>query len=304
MDTVRVTFLGTGSIADMTRRCASTAVTLPNGDVILVDTGAGQEAMFGMRQLGIDPCRVRAIVLTHQHLDHAGGLPFVVTGIRFMSLAPGAHRGRLEICAPAQAVDQLRAVCETMFPGIFNPWCLGDRATWHACDPSQYQWGLDLLEDGTAAVATDLAPSGAAAPRAGAIATIVTMAVAHGAPPIPAQAVRIDVALPDGSMRRIVLSGDTGPNLELGKVGPEPDLLIHEASAVEALGHDVDQTATIGHVTAATAARVATRAKARRLALHHIGSAWSNNPEAARTEAAKHFAGEILLPNDLESVEI
>lgn len=304
MAPVRVTFLGTGSIADMARRCASTAVVLPGGDVILVDTGAGQEAMFGMRQLGIDPCRVRAIVLTHQHLDHAGGLPFVVTGIRFMSLAPGAHRGRLEICAPVEAVEGLRVTCETLFPGIFNPWCLGDRATWHPCDPGQYLWGLDLLEDGTAALATDLAPSGPAEPRPGAIATIATMAVAHAAPPVPAQAVRIDVAMPDGTMRRIVFSGDTGPNLDLGKVGPEPDLLVHEASSVEALGHDVDATVTIGHVTAATAGRVATRAKARRLALHHVGSTWSGRPEAARDEAALHFAGDVLVPNDLDTVEV
>jgi ribonuclease Z len=304
MDTVRVTFLGTGSIADMTRRCASTAVTLPNGDVILVDTGAGQEAIFGLRTLDIDPCRIRAIVLTHQHLDHAGGLPFVVTGIRFMSLAPGAHRGRIEICAPAPAVDGLRGMCETLYPGIFNPWCLGDRATWHGCDPWQYLWGLDLLEDGTAAVATDLAPSGPAVPRPGAIATIATMAVAHASPPLPAQAVRVDVAMPDGTMRRVVFSGDTGPNLDLGKVGPEPDLMVHEASSVEALGHDVDATATIGHVTAATAGRVATRAKAKQLALHHLGAAWSGNPEAARTEARLHFFGDIHTPNDLESVEI
>lgn len=304
MDTVRVTFLGTGSIADMTRRCASTAVTLPNGDVILVDTGAGQEAMFGLRTLGIDPCRVRAIILTHQHLDHAGGLPFMVTGIRFMSLAPGAPRGRIEICAPSPAVEGLRGMCDTLYPGIFNPWCLGDRATWHACDPWQYLWGLDLLEDGTAAVATDLAPSGPAEARPGAIATIVTMAVAHASPPLPAQAVRIDVAMPDGTMRRIVFSGDTGPNLDLGKVGPEPDLMVHEASSVEALGHDTDATSTIGHTTAATAGRVATRAKAKRLALHHLGSSWSANPEAARDEASLHFVGDIHVPHDLESVEI
>jgi ribonuclease Z len=116
--------------------------------------------------------------------------------------------------------------------------------------------------------------------------------------------VRLDVAMPDGTMRRIVFSGDTGPNLDLGKVGPEPDLMVHEASSVEALGHDTDATVTIGHVTAATAGRVATRARARRLALHHLGSSWSGNPEAARTEAAMHFAGEIHVPNDLESVEI
>jgi ribonuclease Z len=304
MAPVRVAFLGTGSIADMTRRCASTAVVLPGGDVILVDTGAGQEAMFGLRTLGIDPCRVRAIVLTHQHLDHAGGLPFVVTGIRFMSLAPGAHRGRIEICVPAPALDGLRGVCETLYPGIFNPWCLGDRATWHGCDPWQYLWGLDLREDGTAARATDLAPTGPAEPRPGAIATIVTMAVAHASPPLPSLAVRIDVAMPDGTMRRIVFSGDTGPNLDLGKVGPEPDLLVHEASSVEAVGFDADATVTIGHTSAATAARVATRAKAKRLALHHLGSGWSGNPQGAHAEAARHFVGEIVVPNDLDVVEV
>ena len=300
----RVVFLGTGSTGDPARRSASSAVVTPGGDVILVDVSGGSEIIGAMRDAALAWGRVRAIVLTHQHFDHASGLPFALFWIAIAGKSAGAAALPLEMCVPAGARHDLRAACETFFPGLYTPWWLGDRARWHGCDPGQFLWGLDLMADGTS-VTPAVIDYGPPSPLPdGVVARIVTMATSHGAPPMPAQAVRIDVAMPDGTTRRAVFSGDTGPNLELGKVGPEPNLLVHEAAAVASLGHDIDNASTIGHATAATAGRVATRAKAKRLALNHLGASWAAEPEPARAEAAANFQGEVIVPNDLDWLDL
>ena len=49
----------------------------PDGSVTLVDTGlksAPKKLLAGLREMGKAPQDVRRIVLTHAHLDHAGGL--------------------------------------------------------------------------------------------------------------------------------------------------------------------------------------------------------------------------------------
>ncbi|RLT29878.1 MAG: hypothetical protein DWI50_01615, partial [Chloroflexi bacterium] len=62
MSAVKVTFLGTGSTGDPTRRCGSTAVSLPDGTVILVDTSGGNEIWHALREASIDVARIRVII--------------------------------------------------------------------------------------------------------------------------------------------------------------------------------------------------------------------------------------------------
>ena len=46
-----------------------------SGSKILFDTGCdGPELIFNMKKLGLDPKEIDTVVLSHQHLDHIGGL--------------------------------------------------------------------------------------------------------------------------------------------------------------------------------------------------------------------------------------
>ncbi|MBB5553324.1 MBL fold metallo-hydrolase [Rhizobium lentis] len=91
----RENFLGVdaATVTDMLDRnfLSSSSVTLEqniplvkiNGKTILFDTGMGTSKIFGpttgrllksMQEAGIDPLEVDAVVLSHAHIDHTGGL--------------------------------------------------------------------------------------------------------------------------------------------------------------------------------------------------------------------------------------
>lgn len=69
---------------------------LLNGAVCL-DAGAVTEAL----SLG-EQARVRAVLLTHSHLDHVAALPFLVENLF------GRTRDPVEVAAPAEVLDSLR----------------------------------------------------------------------------------------------------------------------------------------------------------------------------------------------------
>lgn len=304
MTAVRVTFLGTGSTGDPNRRCGSTLVTLSDGTHVLVDTGGGNEILLALDAVQCDVTRIRAIVLTHQHLDHAAGLPFVLFQLAIAAVRLGADFGPIDICVPAPALHGLQVACETFFPGITNPWWLGDRVRWHGCTPQTYVWRLNCHGDGTSVVIGTPGGGGDADLEEEVYARIETMAVSHGAPPVPAQSVRIETRRHDGSRCRIVISGDTGPNLGMMQFAAHADLLIHEAIDAEALGANPITVFGIGHTTAAGAAQVATIARAKRLALHHLSVKTGQNPDVVRLEASAHFAGDVIVPHDGQSIDV
>lgn len=78
---------------------------------ILLDCGAS--SMIALKRLGIAPNDIEAILITHFHADHFGGIPFFMLDAQFFS-----KRTRpLTIAGPHGLEDWYKRVMETSFPG-------------------------------------------------------------------------------------------------------------------------------------------------------------------------------------------
>lgn len=77
---------------------------------ILIDCGAS--ALVALKAQRIDPNSVDAVVLSHLHGDHFGGLPFLMLDAQYMS-----RRERpLLIAGPPGCATRIPALMEAMFP--------------------------------------------------------------------------------------------------------------------------------------------------------------------------------------------
>lgn len=156
---------------------------------VLLDCGA--TSLAGLKRLGVDPSSVDAVVVSHLHGDHFGGLPFLVLDQQF------ARRDRsLVIGGPVGVGDRLRDAMEAFFPGSSTV---------------ERRFGLEILE---------LEPRH---PRDVVGARVESFAVDH-ASGAPALSVRITCA-----GKTIAYSGDTAWTPVLAEVADGADLFVCEA---------------------------------------------------------------------------
>jgi len=111
MSDVELRFLGTGDAFGSGGRLHScTFIRSAVGDV-LVD--CGPSCLAALRRESLDPDGVDAILLTHLHGDHFGGVPFLLMDAHY-----AAGRARpLVIAGPAGVADAVGRALEVLFPG-------------------------------------------------------------------------------------------------------------------------------------------------------------------------------------------
>jgi 7,8-dihydropterin-6-yl-methyl-4-(beta-D-ribofuranosyl)aminobenzene 5'-phosphate synthase len=90
-----------------------------HGHTLLFDTGAnGSRLLDNMRQLGVDPRSIEAVVISHEHMDHTGGLQALVdTGSRPTVYVPSAFGGRFESVGAQTKLVEVTDALE-IFPGV------------------------------------------------------------------------------------------------------------------------------------------------------------------------------------------
>ena len=157
---------------------------------LLVDCGAS--SLIALRRLGLDPAGIDAVLLSHLHGDHFGGVPFLILDAQF------SRRERpLLIAGPAGVRDRVHGCMEAMFPGSTS---------------ARRRFEIRFAE-----VPGDLEPVMAA----GAEVTAAEVVHASGA---PALALRIRLG-----GRTLAYSGDTEWTPALAEVSRDADVFVCEA---------------------------------------------------------------------------
>ena len=110
-----------------------------------------------------------------------------------------------------------------------------------------------------------------------------------------------EVVGPPRPGRRFVYTGDTRPTEAVIEAATEADLLVHDGTFADDWA---DRARATGHSTAREAARVASEAGARRLALTHISTRYAGDPSPIERQAREAFDGEAFVAEDGQQYEV
>jgi ribonuclease BN (tRNA processing enzyme) len=108
---VSVQFLGSGDAFGSGGRLQACLYVDSGSARFLLDCGAS--SLIGMKRWGVSPARIDAILITHLHGDHFGGIPFFILEAQLVS-----ERTRpLVIAGPPGLESRVRDAQEIVFPG-------------------------------------------------------------------------------------------------------------------------------------------------------------------------------------------
>jgi len=107
---VQVQFVGSGDTCGSGGRLQTCIRLTAAGQTLLVDCGA--TSLVGLKAQRIDPSTIDAVVVTHLHGDHFGGLPFLVLDGQF-----SRRSTPLVVAGPPGTRARLAEAMEVLFPG-------------------------------------------------------------------------------------------------------------------------------------------------------------------------------------------
>ncbi len=277
---IDVALLGTGGMMPLPHRFLSSVLIRHAGRLILMDAGEGTQV--AMRGVGWGFKQVDAILVTHLHADHVGG----ILGVLLMAMNSG-RTDPLDIYGPEQTAIAIRGLCCVMpAPGFYirvtelsggEQFAIG--ALQATCAAGEHRmpvlgYRLDLPRaprfDTAAAVSRGV-------PKA------LWSALQHGQP-VALDGQMVEPSSVTGPARRglrFTFITDTRPSEQLRMLASDSDLLVCEGT----YGDPDDRPKAVAHrhMTFAEAATLAKDANVLRLWLTHFSPSMA---DPGRWEAA------------------
>jgi ribonuclease BN (tRNA processing enzyme) len=111
MSRVTVRFLGSGDAFGSGGRFQACIHVRSANSSVLLDCGAS--SLVAMRRFGVEPNEIDAILVSHLHGDHFGGIPFFILDGQFLS----KRERRLLVAGPPGIEQRVRQAQEALFAG-------------------------------------------------------------------------------------------------------------------------------------------------------------------------------------------
>ncbi|MHC1631721.1 MAG: ribonuclease Z [Methanotrichaceae archaeon] len=297
-----VIFLGTAGSLPTPERNPSAVLINREGRLLLFDCGEGTQRQMMRAKTGM--MKLNYIFVTHFHADHTLGIPGLLETMSFQG-----RKEPLTIAGPVNTAKQVY---------LFDQLCYYSRK--FQVRALELKPGDVIKMDGyhVKAVRTEHSvPSIGYCleenHRPGRFNR--SKAIDLGVPPGPlfgklqrgeivvveGKTIRPDQVMgPPRPGRKIVYTGDTRPTKQIEEASREADLLIHDGSLADDMA---DWAVKTMHSTVIEAAKLAQRAKVRKLALTHISSRYSVDSRPLLNDARQYFS-ETVVAEDLMKIDI
>ncbi|SHJ19588.1 Ribonuclease BN, tRNA processing enzyme [Malonomonas rubra DSM 5091] len=114
MKTAELRCVGTGDAFGSGGRLNSCYHLHYGQEQLLLDCGCS--SLIGLQRCGLDPAGIDAIVISHLHGDHFGGIPFLLLEAKFVS----QRQRPLTLIGPPKLESQVRAAVDALYPGTVD----------------------------------------------------------------------------------------------------------------------------------------------------------------------------------------
>jgi ribonuclease Z len=300
---LRVIFLGTAGSVPTPNRGLPAILLQREGEQLMFDCGEGVQRQMIKAKGGFH--KKMKVFITHMHGDHVLGLPGL---LQTMSLLD--RQRKLDVYGPTGIRQFLEDIRDTVQFVLTFPIEIHEiEAAGTICDEEEYivqaVWANHVIPS--------LAYAFVEKPRAGRFHPEKAKALGIPEGPLWSRLQRgIKVKLPDGRVvkpeqvvgslrpgRKIVYTGDTRPFRGLVKFATGADLLVHDATLDDEL---IERAEEDGHSTPSQAARIAKKARVKRLVLTHISARYADTAKLLRR--AKKVFRNVTIAEDFMEVEI
>lgn len=305
-ETLQVYFLGTAGALPTPTRNPPCIMMRRGSDTLLFDCGEGAQQQMMRARCGFT---INAIFVSHWHADHFLGIfglvqtmsfngrtePLTIYGPEWVHefVRTLRHVARFNLKFPMESVE--------LTPGSWVRFD-GYTVTAFGANHGLPALGFILEEDPRPgrfnreeAIALGVPPG----PLFGRLQRGETVTVKNGETSVEVRPEQVMGSSRPG--RKIVYTGDTrAVHHAITDTAHDADLLIHDATYDES---ETARATEFYHATAAQAGEAAAALNARTLVLIHTSSRYTDT-QAHVSDAQKKFSGRILVPNDLEMVEV
>ena len=269
MPSIKITFLGTGA-GNCVYRC-HTAIVLdcPDGTRLLLDASSGNSVLRQGSSVGMMGTEFETVLLSHQHGDHMGGLPFI-QGHRSIVNPQGPP---LQVYSTEEALEAVRDLCgATRLTSI----SINKEGAKNREGHDVFRWHPIELGHQLQVGSTTSASSFPVDHISGAVGWRV-----------------------DSAGASVIFSGDTRFSPDLVQAAQGAQILIHEALGTE---KDEAEIRHRGHSTAADAGRAAALSGVAELVITHIDSPFHFDTQPLIDDARRYFDGPVSVATDLHQI--